>query len=700
MAIDRAARPARPAGALRASPYFSGLSDRWLRRLAQAASRRAIAAGDELEVGETACLYLVVAGEVSASTAAGREAVAEVVAREGPGGVFGMTGEEEALVYRAVTPVDAYVWEQPALERLLDADAELRRQLETRLSLRRRRSELVELLRRTPLFRHAGQSLIRWLVESATLGWFAPEGTICRQGDEGDAMFLIVSGEVAFYQEGVAGPFRHLHRGDFFGEIALIRRSIRTASAVAVIGSEVLIVGRDAFDALYRRSAPFRNAVRVTAELRLASDTTAEPDPELVWLVNDTAHPGERVAALVARSLENVVGEVAGPLRLPRAGGVQAVLEAGRRQGAAYALCFSEKPLGRRAARELADVAGTVVHFTDDAAASFPYHETAPHRVLHVVVSEPGGAGATAAVVRRDAFTLRGLPADGEDGRLRRLARAIGRRRVGVALGGGAAWGYAHVALLRGLEREQIPIDVLVGVSMGSIVGAFYASQGLSGLDRLVDARLDLSATALAAIGTMSAVDVFLRRHIPERRLEELSVPFVTVAVEAATGRERAFRHGSLAAAVRASCSLPGVFGGHLRGGRRYLDAAVRNNIPASYCLEADADFVIASDVVPSPRASRDMPSERRLTGILLNLSQVNRLTDTIRSLYWLAGDSGRRQAAVADAVFTPDLSDFYPWDFHRARAIVETAEAPLEDWLVATRARYRTLAQAGRADG
>jgi NTE family protein len=253
--------------------------------------------------------------------------------------------------------------------------------------------------------------------------------------------------------------------------------------------------------------------------------------------------------------------------------------------------------------------------------------------------------------------------------------------------------------LLRGLERAGIPVDVVFGVSVGSMVGAFYASQRLAGLDRLVDARLELAAAALAAVGTSSSVDLFLRRHIPETKLEDLSVPFATVAVDAHTGQERVFRHGSLSTAVRASCSLPGVFGRPIFGGPRYLDACVRNNVPVSHCIEADADFVIASDVVPSRTGTQDLP-RRGLRGLVLELSQINRLADTVRSLYWLASDSGRRQADPADALFSPELPGFHPWDFHRAPAIIEKAEEQLDEWLPAAQARYGALSRAWRIDG
>jgi NTE family protein len=228
---------------------------------------------------------------------------------------------------------------------------------------------------------------------------------------------------------------------------------------------------------------------------------------------------------------------------------------------------------------------------------------------------------------------------------------------------------------------------------MGSVVGAFYASGGLDALDRLLAARLEVSAAALAAIGTTTSVDLFVNRHLPEKRLEDLPLPFAAVAVEVDTAREQAFWHGPLAPAVRASCSLPGIFGRPLFGGERYLDACVMHNVPVQYCTEADADFVIACDVVPPPGATRDNRGGAKR--LLMDLLQINRVTDTVRSLYWLASMSGELQAGLADALFAPNLAEFSPWDFHRARSIVDATEPQLDAWLDETRARYEALAHA-----
>jgi len=162
------------------------------------------------------------------------------------------------------------------------------------LSLRTRRSELVDLLRRTQLFRQAEQSSVRQVVESATLAWFESGTAICREREAADEMFVIVSGEIVFSRDGATDALRRLHRGDFFGEVALVQGSPRTATALAATGAEVLILGRDAFDTRYRRSAPFRQALRTTAELRLESDHVTEREPAVVWLVNETNWPAEQ----------------------------------------------------------------------------------------------------------------------------------------------------------------------------------------------------------------------------------------------------------------------------------------------------------------------------------------------------------------------------------------------------------------------
>jgi predicted acylesterase/phospholipase RssA/CRP-like cAMP-binding protein len=733
---------------MRASPVLRGLAAREHKLLAAAAARRTFASGEQLAADGVPRLYLVLSGEVGAWAPADADGVEEVVGQEGPGAVVGgPIPAAEAPVYRAATQVDTLVWGAEDLRRVYSQADGLERRLAVRLSLRAREDELVALLRRTPLFQHVGQPLIRWALTSSTLDRFAAGGEICRKGDDGDAMFLVISGEVAI-GETSADMVARLHRGDFFGEIALVSGSPRTSSATALSDAEILVVDKTTFEVLDERSSAFRHAVRLTAQRRIEVNAGGRREPELVWLVNgDPRCDTAKLAALLAEALgeegpraggragaeplrpagsggaeplrsagsgggggveplrSSRAGRVAQPLPLRSARALHAALQAARGAGAAHVLCWSDGPVAPRLHREVAERAASVV--VVDGADVAPFQRGTFHRVHHVVVSSPGGA---ARPVRRDAIVLRAdplelrrdrlarLPDDARRG-LRRIARAVARRRVGLALGGGAAWGYAHVALVRALEDARIPIDLVAGVSMGALVGAFYASQGLAGLDRLVDANAELAAAALGCVASTQAVSLFVRRHIPQSRFEELALPLATVAVDARTAREKVFRHGSISGAVRVSCSLPGVFAPSIVAGHRFVDGAVRHNVPAGVCIDAGADFVIACDVVPLPGVPRGK-HRRGLRGLVLDVTQVNRLSDAVRSLYWLTSDSGQRQASVADAVFSPDLAEFEPWDFLRAKAMIARAEEQLGEWLTATVARYDVLAQAGRADG
>jgi predicted acylesterase/phospholipase RssA/CRP-like cAMP-binding protein len=712
--VARPAPAAKVASVMRASPYLRGLEPAHLRLLGRAAESVAVAAGASLETGGEPRLYLVLSGEVGTWTPEDPDGFSELVGQEGPGGMFGsteITGETEPHVYRAATAVEVLVWRTADLRRVYAQAPGLERRLAVRLSRRRREDELVALLRRTPLFGDAGQALVRWVVRSATLDRFEAGNAICREGDAGDAMFLIVAGEIAICREAGDAPqaeprtLARLHRGDFFGELALVARSPRTASAVALAGAEILVVSKATVEILDERSPAFRDAVRLTAQRRLEVIVGGAParEPELVWLVvDDRRVPAAGLASLLAEALAETGGDVVEPAAMEGGASVRAALAGARQHDADHALLYSDGAVPDRLARLVAERAASVVVVDGDGAAPFAKLRGAFHRVHHVVLSPPDAVRPQPA--RRDALVLHARPGDLRKpaldrvpgvarGDLRRIARAVGRRRVGLALGGGAAWGYAHVALVRALHDAGIPIDLIVGVSMGSVVGAFYASRGLDGLDRLVDAHLELAAAALGAVATTQAVNLFVRRHVPQARLEELALPLATVAVDARTAREKVFRHGSIAAAVRASCSLPGVFAPSILGGHRYLDGAVRHNVPASHCIDAGADFVIACDVVPLPGVPRNRHG-RGLTGRVFDLTQVNRLSDAVRSLYWLTSDSGQRQASVADVVFSPDLAGFDPWDFPRAHAIVARAETQLADWLPATVARYGAVAR------
>ncbi len=229
----------------------------------------------------------------------------------------------------------------------------------------------------------------------------------------------------------------------------------------------------------------------------------------------------------------------------------------------------------------------------------------------------------------------------------------------------------------RSMHRAKIPIDMITGTSVGSIVGALYASAGLSGLDDLVLARREIQLRAAACVVTSRLMTGLLRPRLRHEVLEELPIPFFPVAVDIEAGKERVFRHGSIAEAVRASCSLPGVFGPSEYEGRRYVDGCVMLNVPADAVIEEGADFVVASNIIPAPKA-RERTPDTALGRTVRELSLIGRVRDSLRALFLLYNVTGEKQASAADVTFSPDLDPYLPTDFLRANEIVARAEEQL----------------------
>lgn len=193
----------------------------------------------------------------------------------------------------------------------------------------------------------------------------------------------------------------------------------------------------------------------------------------------------------------------------------------------------------------------------------------------------------------------------------------MGKHRIGLALGSGAARGWAHIGVLRALEQMNVRPDVVCGTSVGALVGgAFLTDQlddlqdwaktmGLVGVLKLVD--VTFSRGGLVAI--QKAFERF-RNPRTDIRIETLPVAFGTVAADLATGREIWLRDGHLLDVVRASAAMPGLFPAVRHDGMWLVDGALVNPVPVSLCRAMGADVVIAvnlnAELSTLPRLAKD----------------------------------------------------------------------------------------------
>lgn len=174
--------------------------------------------------------------------------------------------------------------------------------------------------------------------------------------------------------------------------------------------------------------------------------------------------------------------------------------------------------------------------------------------------------------------------------------------KIGLALGSGGARGFAHLGVIKVLVENGIPIDYIAGSSMGSLVACFYGA-GLE-MDRLYKIStafkrkyyLDFTIPKMGFISG-KRVKELIRVFTKGKRLEELMIPVSVVATDLMTGEKVVFTEGSIADAVRASISIPGVFVPEKLNGRLLVDGGVVDRVPVSVVKKMGADLVIAVDV-------------------------------------------------------------------------------------------------------
>ncbi len=175
---------------------------------------------------------------------------------------------------------------------------------------------------------------------------------------------------------------------------------------------------------------------------------------------------------------------------------------------------------------------------------------------------------------------------------------------IALALGGGAAKGWAHIGVLRAFEEEKIPVSMVAGTSIGALVGGCYLAGKLDDLEHFARSLtrsnifryMDFSITGSGIIAG-SRLAATLDRHMHGLTIEQLPMPFVSVCTDIRTGHEIWLSDGPLIEALRASYALPGVFAPIVHGGRHLVDGALVNPVPVSACRAYEPDVVIAIDL-------------------------------------------------------------------------------------------------------
>jgi NTE family protein len=261
----------------------------------------------------------------------------------------------------------------------------------------------------------------------------------------------------------------------------------------------------------------------------------------------------------------------------------------------------------------------------------------------------------------------------------------LARPKIALVLGGGAARGFAHVGVIRALEQEKVPIDLIVGTSVGSLIGAIYAydtnSMELEWTAFMLEKGDLLDYGLITAFTGMGAakgdkIEEFVKSKVPVANIENLKIPFSAVATDLNRGTTVVLDKGPVARAVRASSAIPGVFNPVEYNGRLLVDGGVIDNIPVSVAREKGADIIIAVDI-----------SENVINFNITNLLDVMLQTITI-----MGAENAKARRKEADVLISPKIGDVGMLDFTQkkrcmlagieaAQKVMPEIKAKIEEW-------------------
>ena len=258
--------------------------------------------------------------------------------------------------------------------------------------------------------------------------------------------------------------------------------------------------------------------------------------------------------------------------------------------------------------------------------------------------------------------------------------------KIALVLGAGASRGFAHVGVLKVLESNKIPVHIIVGTSAGSFVGSLYAY----GYDSFQIQKMsfsiekgDIVDLTLPDNGFIKGekLEEFINKAVKNTPLEKLKIPFYAVATDIQKGTEIVFGSGNTGTAVRASCSIPGVFRPVRISDRLYVDGGVVSPVAVNAARKLGADVVIAVDISSDVES---IPPEGTIDTLL---QSINIMYSKLASI----------QLSKADVVIRPDVGQITSSDFSKKHEAVLEGEKAAINALPAINSILNTLRQEGR---
>lgn len=465
---------------------------------------------------------------------------------------------------------------------------------------------MLQALRAIPLFKELSDDDLNSITQLLKHISYAKGQTVFRQGDIGNAMYIVESGQVVVWDEIANQALAYLGPGSFVGEIALLLAEPRSASLKVAIDADLYMLGKDAFDQLIADRPEI--AIYMTRELsqRLVKTSKRRFQPKArrisaLWGSDDgvLAHTlGQYVSNPIA------VMPLGMDIHLPATQPNVTILEWGNLSVENIAGRLSQlietfshivmlvPPAPTLLVRKALSLSDTVISLGEP-----------PQWLTENVGSEKLWRTSTSPAA------------------LKRIARRLTGHTVGLALSSGGGKGLAHLGVMKVLLEEGIPVDVIAGTSAGAFFGIHLAlgrsadellsfSNELQRYNRWIN--WDINVPPRSGLIKGAKAKGLIANMVDNKTFEDLEIPFYCVAADIQTGQEVVFDSGPLADAIRASLSIPILADPWQINRQFFIDGAFVNPIPAELLRDKGADIIIASSVIQPLIDVTDPPPPRK----------------------------------------------------------------------------------------
>jgi len=582
------------------------------------------------------------------------------------------------------------------------------------------------MLASSPVFREVGKNQLGEIARILRVTRHPAGAIILQQGGHSSAVYFLLSGRLAvrILRDNSRETVAWMQPPDLFGELSFVTGRPCVADVEVVVDAEVAALTKDALAGnLELYDAVLRGLTGLIAErlqVTMIGGAKAPPAPVVLLHCDPLWEAPASFPAELAKSLAKETGK---PTLLVKVG-QEPPTDVQRLDDAANVCRFqtagADEDLRPRIAAKLTEWAGTfpnlilspsgpdaasiaqtIAEFTNCDGFLLGRGSDCPSAAegAYFVVQDAGKPNLQVLDGRRQ---LIGDVADSEKAylagkpvpaRFKRtvdsMARFIAGTQVGLALGGGAAWGWAHIGVLNVLEEGGIPIDMVAGCSMGSLVGALYATgKSVADLQAIADywrnrkARfIEWRVWKFCLLNERAVYKTFLD-YFHQGKVNETRIPYWANAVDIQIGKEFTMSDGLLADCVRGSIGLPGLLPPFPRGSRLLVDSGIMNPVPVSLVRAMGANFAIGVNAMVPPGAQK-----------VRHRYPLNMVEIMTRCMFVMGHEIGEAAAEKsADIVFTPDLTNLSMLHFGRSAEIIEAGREIASKNLPAIKALYDRL--------